>query len=587
MTDHTVSAPHYRLLILGDGSVRTVPLEGERWVVGRALECQIALRDPTVSRRHVLIERVGDRFHFQDLGGANPVLLDGKPAKVGVLAPDQTLSIGLTRLRLEQRVRAGKVAVNPQATVVLSREVADDEVTTQAPPDTVAGAATRVLERLEWSLADLGDLTHAAEPLLELTLHLTQRDRGWIGRFTVQDEVETLAALAVDRSAYAPRLPDGVLREARRIGRPHVLVTQEDGGTRQRLLVPFGPGPKGLLLLEEPLPGAPEGPELLRLAQSLGNVVWHRLEETTERQRLRDEVQRLRFHGSAAHNALLASTRLHDARQMLRSLAGGDEPVLLVGEDGTELEDLGRYLHAESPRRAQPFVAWNAVRVPDWRHARDLFGDRPGADCVVDRAGSGTLFVERFDWLSPELQRRLVDTVRERRTSSAAAPVLCLAMSQEHGTDGAGPKLEWLPHQRIAVPPLRSSPRDVLALAELFLSEMGTRPDGSPRLMLERAKRLLVGHSWPGNVRELRLVLESAAAQAADQPIAPRHLPPNIASDAAQAATPEIPTLEQIERAHIAEVMERTGGNRAKAASLLGIATSTLYDKLKRFGLAD
>jgi transcriptional regulator with AAA-type ATPase domain len=586
MTESPVSALHFRLLILGDGSVRTVPLEGSRWVIGRTLECEVALRDPTVSRRHVLLERIGDKFHFQDLGGANPVLLDGKPQKVGVLDPDHTLSIGLTRLRLELRSRHGKLTVNPHATVVLSREVADDEVTTPAAPDTAAGAATRVLERLEWSFADLGDLTHAAEPLLELTLHLTQRERGWIGRFTAVDDVETLAALTIDREAYAPRLPGAVLTEARRVGRPHVLVTQEDGVTQERLLVPFGPGPKGLLLLEGPLPEAPRGQELLRLAQSLSNVVWHRLDETTERQRLRDEVQRLRFHGSAAHNALLASTRLHDARQALRTLAGGNEPILLIGEDGTELEDLGRYLHAESPRRTRPFVAWNAVRVPDWRHARDLFGDRPGADCAIERARGGTLFLERFDWLTPELQQRLAAALRDHDKGKEPT-ALCVSISQEHGSNDGGSLFEWLPHQRILVPPLRTSPRDVLALAELFLSEMGNRPDGSPRLLTERAKRLLLAHAWPGNVRELRLVLESATAQAADQPIAPRHLPPTIATAAAEAATPDIPTLEQIERTHIQDVMERTGGNRTKAAAVLGIATSTLYEKLRRFGFAD
>jgi len=131
------------------------------------------------------------------------------------------------------------------------------------------------------------------------------------------------------------------------------------------------------------------------------------------------------------------------------------------------------------------------------------------------------------------------------------------------------------------VPPLRGNARDVLTLAELFLSELGTGPGGSPRLLTERAKRLLVGYGWPGNVRELRLVLEAGAAMAGEQPIAPRHLPPTIADEPASGA--DVSTLEEVERVHITDVMQRVAGNRSRAAQLLGIATSTLYEKLKRY----
>ena len=147
--------------------------------------------------------------------------------------------------------------------------------------------------------------------------------------------------------------------------------------------------------------------------------------------------------------------------------------------------------------------------------------------------------------------------------------------------------VDRLRQQRIEVPPLRSDSRDVLALAELFLSELGSCPNGSPRLLKERTKRLLASHGWPGNVRELRLVLESAAAQAGNHPIAPRHLPPSIGKEPAGGAPSEIATLEQLERNHIVEVLQRTGGNRTRAAQMLGIASSTLYEKLKRYCIED
>ncbi|MFY9344111.1 MAG: FHA domain-containing protein, partial [Planctomycetota bacterium] len=396
----------YRLLVLGDGTVRTLPLQGSRWVVGRAPDCEVPLRDLTVSRRHLLLERDGDGFRFRDLGGANPVLLDGTATAGGRLLPGQTLAIGLTRLMLEARARPAPVATSHQPTVVLSREVADDEVADDAA-DSFASTASRVLDRIEWTFADLGDLHHAAEPLLELALNLTGHQRGWLGRFSGSGAVEPLATLDVSEQPRPLHVPETVLLEARRIARPHLLGTREGNSSTQRLVIPLGDGPDGLLLLEGPTTQAPAGQTLLRLARSLRAVVWHRLQETTERQRLRDELERLRFHGSAAHNALLASTRLQDVRQSLRELAGGDDPVLLLGEEGTELEDLARYLHAESPRRQHAFVPWNAVRVPTSRHELELFGDGARGRGLVQRARSGTLFIDRYDWLAPALRDRL------------------------------------------------------------------------------------------------------------------------------------------------------------------------------------
>ncbi len=574
--------PQFRLLILGAGSVRTVALVGTRWVIGRAADCAIQLRDPTVSRRQLLLERQGDTFRFQDLGSANPVMLDGKPARQGELTPGRTLTIGLTRLVLERRRQPAPVATDGGATVILSREVIDDELPAVDDRGTLPATAARVLERIEWTFADLGDLADAAEPLLDLARNLTGRGAGWIARFREQGELETLAAVGSDASVARPALPQSAIDEARRIGAPHLLTTQEQGRDRSRLLIPLGDAPGGLLVLEDAAKGAPAGQELLRLARALGAVVWHRLQETAERARLRDELERLRFHGTSAHNALLASTRLQAARAQLRAVAGGDGPVVLVGEPGTEQEDLARYLHAESPRRALPFATWDAARVPAGQDPRDPFGLHAGRG-VLARAAGGTLFVDRAPSLTAEAQQRLVESLG----ATPRPPRLVLASPVDPTADPPAPGWAAALRDRsvvdvVLVPPLRNDARDVLALAELFLSELGANPDGSPRLLTERAKRLLTAHAWPGNTRELRLVVEAAAAAAGGQPIAPRHLPAELGGDPADAPQ-GLPTLEDVEREHIRLVMQRTGGVRARAAQVLGIAASTLYEKLKKY----
>ena len=575
------------MLILGDGTVRTIPLNGDQWTVGRSSECSIVLRDPTVSRRHLMIERVDGQFHFRDLGGSNPVLLDGKATHHGILRVGQSLVIGLTRLVLEQRSAIPSVATEGLHTVVLSREIIDEEIPSIAD-QTPATTAARVLDRIEWTFADLGDLRDAAEPLLDLALNLASRRTGWLGRCNAQNTIELLAVLTPPGESAPTQMPESMLTEARRIARPHLVTTAETGGPKERLVVPLGKGGEGLLVLQSAQPGAPTGQELLRLASSLGRVIWHRLQETMERLRLRDEVRRLHFHGTAAHSALLMSTRLQDVRQLLRGFAGSSGPTWLSGEEGTEREDLARYLHAESPRRLRAFVPWNAAQGPSWRHERDLLGSGNDVGGLVARAIGGTLFIDHFDRLTMPAQKRLTTALRGI-SADGREPAVLIAGCLPGGESAIDQETaEWFSTQRIEVPPLRSDPRDVLALAELFLSEMGSCPNGAPRLLKERTKRLLTDYSWPGNVRELRLVLESAAAQAGDQPIAPRHLPPSIGTEPATPSAPaQVATLEEIERRYIVEVLQRLGGNRTRAAQLLGIANSTLYEKLKRYCIDD
>jgi pSer/pThr/pTyr-binding forkhead associated (FHA) protein len=129
----------FRLLIFGNGSVRTVPLTGTQWTIGRGTDCSIVLRDPTVSRKHLQIDRTGDTFTFRDLGGSNPVQLDGRPMRHGTLTVGSSLVIGLTRLQLEVRMRPSEITTDPRKTIVLSREVLD--------PDAPAGQARSLTSR--------------------------------------------------------------------------------------------------------------------------------------------------------------------------------------------------------------------------------------------------------------------------------------------------------------------------------------------------------------------------------------------------------------------------------------------------------
>lgn len=592
---------NFRLLVYGNGSVRTVPLVGERWTIGRAEDCDISLRDPTVSRRHILLEREGASFRFRDLGGVNPLLVDGAARQEGILEPGQTIQIGLTRITLERRNQPASPVSGADETMIVSRELIEDEpvgaaahafeaMTARTPGhDEFLQVARRVLERLEWAFADMGDLHDAAEPLIELAINLTGRRRGMIARLHPDSGCETLAVVDVLGPSGELRIPEQILREARALGRPNLVVAQERGRSVERLVVPMGPGPDAVLVLEDPTPEAPNGQPLLRLGRSLGKVIWHRLQETQERMRLRDDVQRLRFHGTIAHQMLLASTRLQETRQRARQLVNNERTVFVLGEPGTEREELAHFLHHEGTRAKGPFVAISLASMPAHQMEVDLFGhgDATGA---IEAARGGTLFLDDIDRLPAAMQDRVLLNLTTESPRHASGQHSRLVVASSMAPDDPEAHYSAMLRERVGaytlvLPPLRSDARDVLTLAELILTDLGPNPDGTPRLLTERAKKDLAAYGWPENVRELRRVLETAASRAGRAQIAPRHLPEYLSDPHQETPLPDLLTLEQLEARHISDVLQRVGGNRAKAAQLLGIAASTLYDKLRRYAL--
>ena len=550
----------FRLLIYGRGTARRVSLAGTRWTIGRSEECTITLDDPTVSRRHLALERNGDTFTFRDLGSANLPVVAGRQRSSGNLICGEELALGMSRLVVERQDRPAPVQATSGDTVVLAREVLEGEPPPAGAQRTDTAAAAKVLKSVERAFGDLAAPEHAAAPLLELALDLCGHQCGWLARLPRPDHIEVLASITPSPTGIEASLPDGALEDARRLGHPYLLRTQEGGRDRERLLVPLGVDLQGLLVLELPRPEAARGQQLLHLAETLGLLIWGRLSEAGAHHLLQDKLDSAAFHGTDPHQALLASARLQRPREQLRSRSADRRGVVLVGDPGTETEDLARLLHAEGARHGATFTRWRRA-VPE---------------LALDDDG-GTLFVDASEQLEPTEQEHIAALIAQHPrwrpviATADAAAITCPELLAE------------LDPEPIEIPPLRNAPRDITALAELFLAQLGPNQDGAPRLLSERARRLLTSHDWPGNVRELRAAVEAAAGSAGSQPIAPRHLPlaKQDSDDAAEAAA--IPTLEDVERRHIEEVLRRTGGVRSRAAKALGIANSTLYEKLKRY----
>ena len=289
-------------------------------------------------------------------------------------------------------------------------------------------------------------------------------------------------------------------------------------------------------------------------------------------------------------------------------LAAGNAPILLTGETGAGKGWASKLIHAASPRSAAPFVSINCAGLTSTFLDSELFGHEKGAftDAKMQKPGlfeianGGTLMLDEIGDLTPELQPKLLtvlETQRFRRlggTREIQVDVRLIAATHADLAQlvKAGRFREDL-FYRIAVLPLRIPPlrergqTEVADLAIRLLSDLRRDLGRGPTTISADALAQLVAYPWPGNVRELRNVLERALLLAGCAPeLEPAHLPVEIrASVPVEDSLPADLSIDAAERRHIMRVLALTGGNRSRAAKLLGMSRQTLYNRLREHGL--
>ncbi|MCW5652821.1 sigma-54 dependent transcriptional regulator [Hydrogenophaga sp.] len=297
--------------------------------------------------------------------------------------------------------------------------------------------------------------------------------------------------------------------------------------------------------------------------------------------------------GSAASEAL--------ARDLHR-LAARDLPVLLRGETGVGKEVAARYMHAHSPRAAQPFVAVNCGAIARELMESQFFGHERGAFTgavaahagYFEEAGEGTLFLDEIGELDARLQtallRVLQDGVFRRlggRTEQRFRGRLMAATNADLNERMASKAFREDLYYRLAVveltiAPLRERREDIVPLAQRFLREAAAR-NGMPGLVLEEAAlAALQGHAWPGNVRELRNRIERAVALVDGDGITPQDLFPEQRLDMPVAPETLADAREQAELDQIDRALALSGGRVSEAARRLGISRTTLWKRRRK-----
>ena len=310
--------------------------------------------------------------------------------------------------------------------------------------------------------------------------------------------------------------------------------------------------------------------------------------------------------GGAPFGMVGNSPPLRKLTETVRRVGDSDAAVLIEGETGCGKELVARGLHEVSGRRDRPFVVVNCGAISPDLIESELFGHEKGSftGATAQRRGAfelahnGTIFLDEIGELTYSLQPKLLRALEQKEVKRVGgndtlfADVRIIAATNRNLRDEIARRTfrEDLYFRvgaiSISVPPLRDRREDIAATARFFLAGMGGPSANPPPALSPAALDVLLAHDWPGNVRELRNAIQRAVVMAEGPELgAPDFAFLRLAATT-NAAVPDVEGLsrwEQAERANIVAELARQSGNKTRTARSLGIAKSTLFEKLKRY----
>jgi DNA-binding NtrC family response regulator len=294
---------------------------------------------------------------------------------------------------------------------------------------------------------------------------------------------------------------------------------------------------------------------------------------------------------------------------LVARVAGLDTTVLVQGETGTGKELVARAIHDASPRADRPFVVVDCAALPETLFESELFGHERGAftGAVAARRGlletstGGTCLLDEIGELTPPLQAKLLRALQDRtirrvggnesipvnvRIVAATNRDLRKLVAEGAFRDDLYYRLNVV---TITIPPLRERSMDIPLLTQHFLEKFAQRTGRPVKRLSPEASALLAGYAWPGNVRELEHVIERAVALSSSDTLVTDDFPPQLRAEPEPSL--RLPTarmtLDEVKRWYVNAVLEEAGGNKLRAAELLGIDRRTLYRILERQATED
>ncbi|MFB3921675.1 MAG: sigma-54-dependent transcriptional regulator [Terriglobia bacterium] len=326
-------------------------------------------------------------------------------------------------------------------------------------------------------------------------------------------------------------------------------------------------------------------------------------ELAAENRLLREQVKTHRGFGSL----IGTSPKMQKVYRLILKVAPRRHPVFILGESGTGKELVARAIHAYSPWHKNPFVPVDCGALTPALIESELFGHVRGAFTgatqsrmgLLATAQGGTVFLDEVAELPVELQSKLLRALQEReikpigsneRTRLDARIIAATNLDIQAAIRRGDFRKELyfrLDVVSIKIPPLRERKSDIPLLVHYFIEQHSGGGEGISGISPDAMSRLMT-YDWPGNVRELENCVQRALALGAGATIQVKDLPSNVLQPTGLLpASKKIATLKEQERSSILQALENTHGDRVRAARLLGIGKTTIYRKLKEYGIEE
>jgi DNA-binding NtrC family response regulator len=338
-----------------------------------------------------------------------------------------------------------------------------------------------------------------------------------------------------------------------------------------------------------------------------------RLQRALELRTLRDENVELKRQLEGRFqfgNIIGKSKKMHEALDLVESVATSDANILIQGENGTGKELIANAIHYNSKRAKGPFIKINCAAIPKDLIESELFGYKKGAftGAITDKEGlfemaeGGSLLLDEIGEMPSYLQTKLLRVLQEREYRPIGSDRIVrvdfrLVCATNIDLDAAlreGKVREDLYFRintiSMRVPPLRERTEDIPLLCEHFREKYNKRHQRGVKGITPEAYHILIRHRWPGNVRELENVIERGVLVAKGNEITPVELPETLREESRTQTEFTIPphrTLAEIEKMAIVQTLHRTNWNKQEAAQILGLYRPTLYSKMKKHAILD
>ncbi len=339
--------------------------------------------------------------------------------------------------------------------------------------------------------------------------------------------------------------------------------------------------------------------------------VRHLARSAREKIRLREESRRQESQvdrRGGFQRFIGASPAMREVYSMIEKVAPVDCNVLIEGESGTGKELAARAIHDLSPRAGQPFVSFNCGGFSEELITNELFGHEKGSFTgasatkigLLESAAHGTVFLDEISEMPLSMQVKLLHVIQDKRilrvggTKPISLDIRIVAATNRDMKNAVAEGLvrEDLFYRlnvvTLRLPRLAERREDIPLLAAHFCRMYSQTTGKAKPCVSDEALQLLMSYSFPGNVRELENIIERAVALSENQTIKVSDLPPDLRDlEFSTYEGEELLSLEEVERRHIAKVMAKTGHKKGLASKILGLPRTTLWRKMKKYGLED